>query len=165
VFHIKYRRKVSRFKMYLVQIELGLLYRVYVGYEEMICTANEVVLLCLIEIEIEIIVHEAHAFGGLDDDKTYGVIVHAGIPKGFPVNLALVMADVQSANVVSFRIDRVTVHGFPAEAVWTNKKIVDKEDVGETNTEPPYPICPCGNAKEPFQEGRLSLFGIAGLAS
>ena len=90
--------------MHLVQEEPRLALGTAIRREEMVHAAHEVVLTSLIEIFVEIVVHQRNTLGGLDEDKAYRVVVDTRIPQYIPLYLTLIVADVNAADVVTLGI-------------------------------------------------------------
>ena len=123
--------------------------RVSIGHEKMVGTADKVVLACLIEIVVEVVVEQGGSLGGLDEDEADGVVLDAGIAQLLPLDGGLIVADVQSPDVVTFGINGFAVDGFPSETEWTHEEHVEKRGVYHRHQYGACPQRPCRDVDEP----------------
>ena len=128
--HIEHRRQVASFEVNLLEEEARLLSRIDIRREEMVGTAQKVVLACLIEVVVEVLVDNAHAFSCLDENEAYGFALDAGIAQPLPVDILLIVADVKAMDFIALRIVRLAIDGFPAERERSDEEVVKKKKVG-----------------------------------
>ena len=140
--HIEHGWKVALLKMYLLEKIIGLLARRRLVAPEMIGTANEAILACLIEIVVEVFVHAAGTLGGLDHDKAQRLSFDGGILQFLPVDVALIVADVDAMNHVSLGVFLVAIEGTPAKARGSDEEIVERPHIERSPQKAAYPPCP-----------------------
>ena len=119
--------------MNLMQIESGLLGCINARNKEMISPSYEVVFFSPEEIVIEIVVVELLALCSLYNDETHRIVVDRCVSKFFPFNICLVMADVNTTDIVSLRIRGLSINCLPSETIRTDKEIVEKPYVCDGN--------------------------------
>lgn len=154
--NIKDWGQVTVFQFHILDEELRLCLRRRVDTIEMIGTTGEAILTSLMEVIAEILVDDTGSLCSLHIDEAHGIFVNLPIIlQLFPVNLSLVVADIDTVNLVAFRIVGITVKGAPAESERSYKDIIEKEHVQSNNETASYPPCPTGHVlqethKEPW---------------
>ena len=109
-----------------VQEELCLLLRVDAGHKEVINPSDQVVSLSISKVPVKVIIEEFLAFCGLDEDKVHRGIADGSIAKFLPIDAVLIVADVNAAHFVPFRIGRFAIKGTPTETEGAYKEVVEE---------------------------------------
>ena len=128
VLHVEHGRQVAVLQFHLAHEMLGLTVGGRVYAEEVVGSADDAVLAGFVEVVVEVGVELVGTFGGLDEDKTDGCALYVGVAHLFPVDVLLVVADVDAADGAG-RVVGVAVDGFPAEGVGTDEGFVEEDDV------------------------------------
>ena len=83
------------------------------------------------------------ALRSLDHDETHRELVDGSfVLQHLPIDSALVVADVDTVNLVAFRITDVAIKGAETESEGTDEEIIEEIDVGSQHrrsTQPPGP--------------------------
>ena len=124
-------------KVVLVELDelaevLGLVPAWRGGAEVVVGSAHDVVLLGVVEVLVEVLVPDAGAFGGFDEDEGDGHALYLCVAQFVPVDVALIVGDVEASHL-AVGIDDMSVECFPTERVWTNEGVVEEGDVGNDN--------------------------------
>ena len=115
--HIEHRREITVFKLHYIKKMIGLLFGRSVNTIKMIGTTGKTILTSLIEILTEILVCLGSALSSLDHYKTHGTLVdHAIVLQFFPVDMSLMMGDINAVNLVTSRIADISIEGAPSES-------------------------------------------------
>ena len=127
VFYIEHGRKVAILKINGLDEVIGLLLGWSVNAVEVIGTTGKSVLASLIEIVAEVTVGLCCSLGGLDHYEAYGTMIDGAIVlKLVPIDLALMVGDVDAVNLIALRIAYVAIQCAPTEAERANKEIVEE---------------------------------------
>ena len=116
ILHIQHRRQVALLEFHFVEKEIGLFAGRGEIAPEMIGTADDTEFTHVAEILIEILIDIVRALGGFDHDEFQTGAVDHGIAQFRPLNLALMVADVNAVNLISLRIVRVAIQSPPSES-------------------------------------------------
>ena len=96
----------------------------------MIGASCKAVFSSLFEIIMKVFVYQTGTFCGFDHNEPDGVFIyHSIVTKFVPVNLSLMMRDVDTVNFITFRVIDVTIECTPSEAEGPNKDIVEKPNI------------------------------------
>ena len=85
--HIQYGREIAWLEMNLMEIETCLLIHIQSWNIEMVSSSYKVVCACLIEVFVEVIIHQRNALCSLDDNEADRVVVDIGIAQFLPIYL------------------------------------------------------------------------------
>ena len=140
--HIEHGRQVASLEVHLLKEKLGLLPGINVRREKMVSAAQYIVLPGLIEILVEILIDNAHAFRSLYEDEADGLVVNRGVAQTFPVDMVLIVADVKAMNIITLRVVGLTIDSLPTERKRTDEKVIeykkiDSHDKGKACQESP----------------------------
>ena len=143
VLDVEDRRQVAILEFYVLDEELGLSLGGRMDAVEMVGTTGKAVLASLIEIVDKVFVDLRGALRSLDHDETHRELVDgAFVLQRLPIDGALVVADVDTVNLVAFRITDVAIKGAETESEGTDEEIIEEIDVGSQHrrsTQPPGP--------------------------
>lgn len=104
---------------------------------EMISSAYEAVFTGLIEVHLEFGIEARAALRRLDDDELDGEAVDPGLrPHVVPMDVALVMGDVDAMDLIAVRIFGVAVERAPAEPCRGDEKEIEDPDVAYDDEQP-----------------------------
>ena len=142
VLYIEHGGQVAFLQMYLLKEIIGLVAGRRFVTPKVVGTTDKSVFASLIEVVVKVFIHTAGPFGGLDHDEAEGLSLDGGILELSPVDITLIMADVDAVNHVSLGELLVAVEGAPAEAGGTNEEIVEGPDVEDDDQDASYPPCP-----------------------
>ena len=96
----------------------------------MIGTAGETILQRLLEIVLELLVDAVGALCGLDHHEAHGTLVdHALIAQHLPVDIALIVRDVDAVNLIALRMVDLAIKCPPAETVGRNEEIIEHPEI------------------------------------
>ena len=146
MFNIQYRRQISICKMNLVKEIISLFACRRLIAPEMINTPDETEIASLIEVLAEILIQPRRTFRTLDDDEAHRTTLNHRILELLPVYLALIMGNIDSVNLVTFRIFSISIKRTPTETCWTHKEMIEQKDIEHDNGRSAYPPCPTGIA-------------------
>ena len=108
--HVEHRRQVALFEFYLFDEIFGLCPARRMYAPEVVSSSYKAIFACLIKVVVEFVIQFAGTFCGLNHHKAYGTFLyHPVVAQFLPVYLALVMADVDAVNLISFRIGYVAI--------------------------------------------------------
>ena len=127
----------------------------------MVSSSYKVVCACLIEVFVEVIVHQRNALCSLDDNEADRVVVDIGIAQFLPIYLLLIMTDIYATDIVPLRILRLAVNGLPSEAARVNKEIIKEENIGESYQDCSQPNAPCWYAGKKTEKTESLTFTVA----
>ena len=96
------------------------------GFEVVVGTAQKAVFAGLIEVVVEVVVEEILAFRGLDDNEANAFVANLGRGEFRPVNLPLVVADVDATDGVAFGVSLLAIQSLPARGVGGHAVDVDQ---------------------------------------
>ena len=142
VLYIEHGGQVAFLQMYLLKEIIGLVAGRRFVAPEVVGTTDKSVFASLIEVVVKVFVHTAGPLCSLDHDEAEGLSLDGGILELSPVDITLIMADVDAVNHVSLGELLVAVEGAPAEAGRTNEEIVEGPDVEDDDQDTSYPPCP-----------------------
>ena len=143
VLHVEHGWQVAVLQLHLTEEVLCLTVGRRVNAVEMVGTTGEPILTGLVEILTEILVGLRRAFGGLDHHETDGTAVnHTFVLQFVPIDMSLVVGDVNTVNLIPIRIADVTIERTPAETEGTDENIIEKPDVDSHDSSSTKPICP-----------------------
>ena len=108
----------------------------------MIHATNKTIITSLIEVFTEILINPRRTFRTLDDDKPNRTAFNHRILELFPINLSLIVRDINAMNFITFRIIGITIKRTPTESRRTDKKIIKSQDVEDYDNKSPYPPSP-----------------------
>ena len=116
--HVEHRWQVAPLQFDVADEESGLVGSGRLCAEEMVGSASEAVLACLCEIVVEALVHLCGSLSGLYHHEADGALVDGATLAQFgPVDVALIVADVNAVYVVAFGVVDVAVECSPAQSV------------------------------------------------
>lgn len=104
---------------------------------KMIGSAYETIFFGLPEVFFEFRVDAVCAFCCFYQYKSYRALLNHCILQKFPVNVSLIMADVNTSDFVPLGIFRITVYGSPSEPEWPDEKVIEKHTYNATTPSPP----------------------------
>lgn len=158
VLHIEYGRQVAVLKLHLTEEVLSLTLGRRMHAIEMVGTTSETILAGLVEVLSEVLVGLGGAFGGLNHDKTDRTTIDLTfVLQFFPIDMPLVVGDVDTVNLVAFRIADIAVERTPAEAERTDKDVIEEADVERDDSSSAEPIGPIRQtAQKPNEDIRFS---------
>lgn len=96
----------------------------------MIGPTDKPVLVGLIYIIVKVLVNDAYALGCFDDYKAEWLSLDGSVTETTPVNALLIVTDVDTSDIISFRVVRFTVDCLPPKRIRTYEKIVEYEEIG-----------------------------------
>ena len=91
----------------------------------MVGATYDVVLFGVVEVLVEVLVPYVCTLGGFHENERYGGALYLRIAQFVPVNVALIVRDVQSAHF-PIGIGYIAVEGFPSELVGTYESVVEE---------------------------------------
>lgn len=113
--YIEYRREVASLKMYLLEEEVCLTGGINIRRKEVIGATDKSILMGLIDVVIEVLVNDAHALSGFDDNKPKGLSLDGGVAEDTPVDAVLIVTNVYATDIITIWIIRISVDGLPTE--------------------------------------------------
>ena len=141
--HVQYGRQVAILQFHLAQEVAGLALGRRMDAVEMVGATGETVLTGLVKVLAEVLVGLGRAFGGLDHDEADGVTVDGALVLQYvPVDVSLMVGDVDAVYFVAFGIADITVQSPPAEAEGADEEVVEEPDVARHNGQSAYPPAP-----------------------
>ena len=108
----------------------------------MISATDKTIVARILEIILETVVYLRTALGGLDHHKANRAMLYLGIAEFLPIDLPLVMTDVDTTYLVALRILGIPIEGTPTESERTDKEMVEHPDIKTDDadtTQPPRP--------------------------
>ena len=143
VLHIEHRGQIAILEFHRLDEMIGLLLCRSMNAVEMVGSAGKAILASLEEIIAEVLIGLGGTLRSLDHDKADGALVDAAVVlEVIPVNTALMVRDVDTVDLIAFRIVDGTIECSPAEAEGADKEIVEEPDVAQDNrcsSDPPAP--------------------------
>ena len=110
---------------------------------EMIGTTSKSKLSGLIEVVNKILINLGSSFCGFYHDKAYGKLVyHALVFECLPIDVTLMVADVDTMDFIAFRVADVTIQGTKTETKRTDEEIIEKIDIECRHHRSAYPPRP-----------------------
>ena len=153
VLHVEHGRQVAFLELHLADEEVGLVASGGMDAIEMIGAACKSMLAGLMEVVAEVLVDTTGTLGSLDHDKPDGALVDESlVAQLVPVDVALVMADVNAVNLVARRIADVAVQGTPTETEGADEDVVEEINVKRQNGTTAYPHRPTGHELQQADE-------------
>ena len=127
--HVEHGGQVTRIERSCADEEIGLAAGIGAGNEIVIGTANEAVPTGCIEVAGKRFIAMVAALGGFHEDETEGKLSGPLSSQQRPVDVALVMRDVDAMHVITARqADAVAfqaVTGFPAVGIWADEEPIE----------------------------------------
>ena len=140
--------------MHLLEEEVCRAGRIDIRRKEMIGPTDKPVLVGLVYIIVKVLVNDAYALGCYDDYKAERLSLDGSVTETTPVNTILIVTDVDTSDIISFRVVRFTVDCLPPKGVRTYKKIVKDKKIGGQHKTHADNVAPYGN---PPPEGFAKL--------
>ena len=109
MFHIKHGRKIPRSQVNLIQKIISLHARTTLITPEMIGSTDESILTSVIKILSEIFIHTTASLCTFYKDKAQRCPFYHSIAQFIPVNISLIMRNINSPYLIPFRIASITV--------------------------------------------------------
>ena len=129
-FHIKYRWQVSTVQLYGMNKKIGLSHWICLGNKIMICSPNKTIFMCFTEVSGKTRVTMISSLGSLHKNKMNREI---GLPvtcQHRPVNISLIMRNVNSMHFVTARytyaIPLPAITRLPTISIRTDKKPIKR---------------------------------------
>ena len=114
--------------------------------EEMVSPTGTTVFARLEEIFAEVLVSLRGTLRGLNHHETDGALVdHAIVLEFLPVDMPLMMGDVDAVDLVALGIADITVEGAPTETEGGHEEIIEEPDVTRNNRDAAQPPSPGRN--------------------
>ena len=134
--NVEYGGEVSVFELDIVHEIAGLLVARHLGREIVVGTSHETVLTGLAEIALKFAVEVTFSFGGFDKHKFDPCVArNGGGGHLFPIDVALVVADVEAMYGVAGRQFDISEQSVPATAVGGYDEAIEKEGENEDSNE------------------------------
>ena len=157
--HVKNRRQVALFKTYGIKEVVGLRTCRRLIAPEVIGTTYESVFACLTEIVLEFVVNASRAFCRFYHYKAQWTTLDAGSAQLVPVDVALVVRNVNTVYFVACRIVGIAEQCTPSESGRTYQKRVEQPHVQTHYGNAANPPCCMRIACKQGAECRLLLCG------
>lgn len=130
--NIEHRREVARFEFDRTDKERRLARRVGLGIEEMIRPADKPMPACKVEITRESSVAEISSFRGFHKDETDGERSVLGLPELFPVDVPLVMGNIEPVDGIpcrkAYAVRFRAIARLPAIGIRADEEIIETDN-------------------------------------
>ena len=115
----------------------------------------------IIKVVVEIVIQLVGALCRLNHDKPERATSYHAIAQQLPINLTLIVRDVDAVYLITIGIVGITIKRAPPEPGRTHEKLIECPHVEQRKDNPPYPNGPSGTSNEEsraFLSDSLSSF-------